>query len=622
MPKRLSLILAAAAALAVFTAAAAQPSVATLLPATTVLAVHLSPEGVDTSTLESLLADLDLDRAAQAARKLAALIEEADLAPSSGEDAPGPFTDLAAECPELADAVREDAFGPVVVGVSVSRFDPMPDLVAAARPAEPEAAARLVEAAVACLDGTVLGSEGGAELHLLADGSDMPLVMAAAEGFVVVATDPDLVRGALRRARGAGEPGFASTRLGSISGSMTDSGLGVTLDLAAAADALELYRGVLGEAPQAGPVLDRFVTTLRVLGGFAWHVTVDGGGVVVESVTAFDQRLAAAAGEDELLALLTCEGCEPTVPDLLPRDAVALSGGVYRVGALVDWLETWFADLREAGLVDADLRGTLEGALGVDLDDALLAWVGDSWHTAVLEVLGTDARTWLQGLPAVVAVPVSSEDAARRGVGLWLEALGNLGEMGELLAEDAGAPDELRLDGVVAVRERSYRGVGYLRLRAGPTFDLGVAVFGGHLVLGWPAASLHAAVDAYLGSYVPAGVAWRTYESLGIEGTGVTGYRLVDAPAFLRGLARVADLAAGPVATAAWLAAQGAAAGLAQDDAPGLPAEDLLTYDELIALADVVTEALEALADRTGVAVGTTELRNGARWTTWRLPLR
>src|SRR5690606_40384482 len=56
---------------------------------------------------------------------------------------------------------------------------------------------------------TLFRSEGGAELHLLADGSDMPLVMAAAEGFVVVATDPDLVRGALRRARGAGEPGFA-----------------------------------------------------------------------------------------------------------------------------------------------------------------------------------------------------------------------------------------------------------------------------------------------------------------------------------------------------------------------------------------------------------------------------
>ena len=615
MSQRLLVVLAAAA-LSSSPAARAQPSVASLLPETTVLALHASPEGVDASTLASLLDDLDVERAADALRKLGALIEgAADLAEAT-ED--GPLDELAAECPELADALEAAgrAFGPTAVGVSVSRFDPVPDLVLASRPAHDGAAEGLVAAAVECFGGTVLGREGTADVYLLFDGTDLPLLAAASEGFVVVSTDPELVRGALRRAHGSSEPGFATTRLGALSRAMTARGVGVSLNLAAAADALELYRGLFGEAPEAGPVLDRFVTTLRVLGGYAWHATVDSGGVVVESVAAYDARLAAEAGEGELLDLLTCDGCELGAADLLPPDAVALSGGVLPLRAFVAWLDSWLADLRAAGLVDADLRGLVARLLGVDLDAALLDWVGDSWHVATLDVIATDARSWLQGAPSVLAVPVASEDEARRGVALWLEALRRVGELGEGLAE--GAPVDLRLGGAVAVRERSYRGVDYVRVRAGTSLDLGVGVLGGHLLLARPAASLHAVIDVYLGSYRTVGRAWQTYESLALEGTAVDGYRIADVPAFLRGLAQVTDLAAGPLATAAWLGASGVAGELERDAGP----DELPTYDELIALADVVTEALELLADRTGVAIGTTELRGGARFTTWRLPLR
>lgn len=632
MPKRLTLPLAAAAALLAPAAVLAQTTVASLLPETTVLALHLSPEGVDTSTLGSLVDDLDLERAAASARSLAALFDEAAVggALHDAELPVDPLEELAVTCPDLAAALEAaaDSFGPTVLGVSLSRFDPVPDVVAVTRPEEHDVAARLVVAAADCLDGTSLGREGDAELYLLADGAELPFVVAESDGFLVASTDPELARGALRRAQGSREPGFADTRLGALSTSLTARGLGATLNLAAAADAVELYRGILGEAPEAGPLLDRFVTTLRALGGFAWHVSVDAGGLVVESVSAFDSRLAAEAGEDELLALLACRGCELSGPELLPRDAVGLSGGVFSASALVAWVDSWLADAREAGLVGDAAPGSLEGLLGVDLGDLLLDWVGDSWSAAWLDVLATDARPWLQGLPAVVTVPVTSEDEARRGVELWLDTLASLAAAGEEIVVEAGADGGLCLEGAVAVRERSYRGVDYLRLRSGPTLDLGVAVFGGHLVLGWPAASLHAAVDTYLGSPSAAGVAWRTYESLGLDGD-VVGYRLTDTPAFLRGLARVSDLAAGPLATAGWLAARGAAEaygrdgdGDGMDGASGAEPGDLPTYDDLVTLADLVTETLETLADRTGVAVGTTELRGGVRWTTWRLPLR
>jgi len=212
MSQRLLVVLAAAA-LSSSPAARAQPSVASLLPETTVLALHASPEGVDASTLASLLDDLDVERAADALRKLGALIEgAADLAEAT-ED--GPLDELAAECPELADALEAAgrAFGPTAVGVSVSRFDPVPDLVLASRPADDGAAEGLVAAAVECFGGTVLGREGTADVYLLFDGTDLPLLAAASEGFVVVSTDPELARGALRRAHGSSEP--ASRRRGS-----------------------------------------------------------------------------------------------------------------------------------------------------------------------------------------------------------------------------------------------------------------------------------------------------------------------------------------------------------------------------------------------------------------------
>ncbi len=622
MFKRSLIAVAAALALAA-PPALAQPALSSLLPETTVLALHVSPEGFDPTTLEALFSDLDVGKATEALSALGGLLGDADLA--GAEEPVDLLEEIAAGCPELAAALRdvEPALGPTVLGVSVSRFDPMPGLVAATRPADPGLAARLLQAAVGCLDGTELGVEGDSPLYLLADGSDMPLILAETSGTLIVATDPELARGAVRRSGAAGERGFANTRLGALSSGMTSRGLAVSLNLAAAADALELYRGALGDMPEAAPLAERFLTTLRVVGGFAWHVTADAGGLLVESVAAFDERLAEQVGEEALLALLTCSDCLPAEPTLLPRDAVAISGGAFSLRAFVDWVDSWLASAGELGVGGADLRDLLGEVLGVDVDAALLGWLGESWHAATLDVLGTDLRGWLQGLPTVVTVPVTSEPEARRGVALWPEALQGLGELvGSLGAE--GPAGDVRLEDAVSFRERAYRGVEYLRVRSGPTLDLGVAVFGGQLVVGWPVESLHAAIDVHLGTPQPAGTVWRTLEGLDLGAGGVVGYRLTDTSAFLRGIADVWDLAAGSVATAAWLGVNEAAELLEGEGgaSPTSAPPDLPSFDDLIGLADLVAEALELLADRTGVAVGTSEVRDGVRWSTWRLPLR
>ena len=112
MPRRLTTTLAAAL-LCAAAVGRAQPAIASLLPETTVLALHVSPDGVDTTTLEALLADLELDRAADAARQLAALFADvADVAEEPGEQ--DLLAELAAVCPEAAAAVEDGGgvFGP------------------------------------------------------------------------------------------------------------------------------------------------------------------------------------------------------------------------------------------------------------------------------------------------------------------------------------------------------------------------------------------------------------------------------------------------------------------------------------------------------------------------------
>ncbi len=610
--------------LALIAVGSAQAPLSELLPDTTLLAVHVSPEGFDATTVSELVGDLDLEPSLDVLKRAFSVIggelAEEDMFGDLREESP--FGELTESCPELSATIHAAVhdLGPSVAAVSFSRFDPEPALVFATRPEDPALAGELVASAVECLDGRSLGSQGESEMWVVGDGGDFPLVLAATGGTFAASSDPDALRAVLRRAEGTGDPGFTDTRIGRLTAGLTSRGVGFSVNLAAVADALEAFRFVASDEEATGALFDRLLATLRVVNGFAWHATVDAGGVLVESVASYDERLAAELGEDELIELLTCAGCRLGAPQLLPRDAVAVSGGVLPVDALVAWLDSWLSSLAELGAVPQgwDVRSAVGDVLGLDLDAALLGWLGDSWHAATLGVLDTDLRGWLQGPPTVVTVPVSSEDSARAGVAMWPTVLARLGDLTEGMSAGTDMEGAFRLDEAVSVREGVYRGVAYTRYRTGPSVDVGVAVFGGHLVIGSPVAALHEAIDVFHGDVVAAGPAWRTYEGLGLGEAEAQAYGVTYAPDLLRGIARVSDLAAGSFASVLWFGLQGAAVSMGSEaDLKALP-----SYDELIGVADAVTAALRTLADRTGPAVGTAELVNGARWSTWRLPLR
>src|SRR5690606_34783876 len=331
----------------------------------TIFALHLSPEGFDAGVVHGLFDELDTDAAKGVLMRLAAALEDA----AESGDVTGGFNELdllgelTEQCPELATAIEDavEAFGPTVAGVSVSRFDPEPALVFATRPHDPSLSGSLLSATVSCGDARELASEADVDLWVVGDGGDFPLVLADVDGTLLLASHPSVWRGLVSRASGDREPGLAGTRVGPLTGAMTSRGLGLTVNLSAAADALEAFRFLATEDDGTDVLFNRVLNTLRVVNGFAWHATVDAGGVLVESVSTFDARLAQEVGEEELLELLTCATCQLGDPTLLPQDAVALSGGMLPLGAFVDWVDSWLASVSDIGGVPEgwDLRTAL-----------------------------------------------------------------------------------------------------------------------------------------------------------------------------------------------------------------------------------------------------------------------
>ena len=608
----------------------AQRQLTDLLPDTTVLAVELAPQQFDPTALHGMFAELETAEAERVWGDYAALLSSfAGSSPFESSSVKQEFDsfrdDFIAECPALWTAVEAAASREwsAALGVSVSRFDPEPDLIFITQAASRSLSAQVLAGAITCFDGRRFGMEGSSPIYLFADGSEVPLLVAEVGGALVASSDPDLLRGTIRRANGSGEAALSDTRIASYSNQLEPAGIKVTLNLAAVADALAALRGAV--PPEATQLFDRLSTTLRVVNGVAWAVSMDADAVVVNSVSAWDAELAESSGEQALLAMLSCAECElPTTS--FPVHTVAVEAGAFPLNALVDWVDTWLEDLAESDVLGGDedfsVRGAFAEATGVDLGTALLDWLGGSFQSYTTGVYDTDLANWLMGLPTVTTVRVSSEEAAWRGVNAWLEIAENVSDMASRMM-DSNEPANTfgGFEHAVYVQELEYQGIDYLRVRAAPNLDVGVAVVNDHLVVASPVGALFQAIDGGRLGLPIIDRAARITDIAGIVNAAgangkLVGYSVIATPAFLQGLGRVAELASSGIATGLWLGGIGAAEELPAGSGVVPP-----SYSDALVLTDLLVEALELMTSKFGVASGTAVIENDARWTTWRLPL-
>lgn len=650
-------LLAAALALAVLVSQVAlaqgsHASFARILPETTIFALFAQPGTGSTEILEELADELDLEAAAETVRKLGVVLGSmADDAFDLGFDLTEPdgydemVGELTADCPALGDALAdlepEDLAGRAALGVSISGFAPLPALMAVVRTDDAELGNRLFEAVTDCYDSGVAMSEGSTPFYVLGDGSDFPVIVAQVDDTLLLASDPEVLRGMVRRAGGAAEPSLAGTRLGGLTRNLTGRGLAFTLNLAGAADVLAGFAPMLGGAPEQTRLIERVIASLRVINGVAASVTLDDAGLVFDSVVTVDVAAGEAAGEQELLDLLSCSGCADAAPSLIPSGAASLSRSSFSSAAMVAWLDSWLADIRpllgdelpaELTAETFTVAGLMEQYLGADLGSLGLDWLGTTTHVAQMGVYDSDLASWLQGPGLIITTPVSSEEAAREGLRQWHDLLESASPLFAELMDDEGLGDDvlagMTLESMLSFRTSIYRGVEYERLRSPYSGDYGIAVFGGNLVFAQPARAIEAAIDVHLGapSVVDDPLFGRLVAS---QPAAPAGYQLIDLPRYLGGLATITDLAAGPLASTMFIATQASWAETLDGDgssgaggASAVGPVDVPTFDELIRLADLSTEALELLAERTGIAVGSSEIIDGAHWSTLRVPLR
>lgn len=556
--------LAAAALLAPLAVAQSDGALERAAPPDALLALGFAPDGGVPQGLVDALGALDWEGAGATLMRLGALLgdDAFDLAGSGGMDADALQDGLAEACAPAADALTGiepmDLLVEGLLTVSIAPFAPMPQALAIARTSDAAAAGALQDALVGCFGGPSFDQDGVA-LHVLGDGGDLPLIVARVGDLFLAGTDPNLVRGAIRRANGADEPSLADGPLGAARAHLAPGGLDVAFDADALAAVLEGLSGSL--PPEANPVVVRAVAALRTLGAGATRAAWDDQGLRFEQVLVVPDD-----APDPALARLLTAAPRAGRPLWLPAEASAVASNHLPLRAWVDYVDGWLADLEPVTGVRADVRGLAADYLDLDLDAALLGWVGETVHTVTLEPLGTDLRGWVYGPATAMLVPVADEAAARAGIELLGPGL--LRTFASLAQLDAGspmdpfgadpfAPDPSGLDALfgtesVAVDTITIAGVDADRIRMGPTLDLAVAIVDGHLILATPPSALEALLAARAGGSDllsgTAGAPWRAaYAAVPDAARDVS---ISDVAATLAGLAELGELASQPLASA------------------------------------------------------------------------
>lgn len=469
------------------------------------------------------------------------------------------------------------------ITVSASPYNPVPAATALLRttPAAEPAYTEIHRALIRCTERTgnevVRLQEGGTPILVLGNAGDFPVAISRRGRLFIAGTNPEAVRGVLRRAEGSDEANFAETPLfRNNEDLLTRPGLNLALDAGVLAGTVESLSGSFTDA-QTAPLANRLVRTLRTLGTYAGTLSVGNGEVRLESQLTVNP----AGGDPELAALLLSDAPAPD-PRFAPRSAYSVMAANVPVGPLFEYLDGWARLAGQATGQPLGLRRLARDA-GLDLDVALLDWLGDESESAVLEPLGTDLTPYLYGQAQVFAVETRGEAATRAGfdeLGRFFARLVREGEFGEM----EGALLES------ATEQTTFGGVATERTRIGPNIDLGVAFVGDTLLVGMPASALESAISVQRGDLrsVMDDADFQAARAAMPETVTQLGY--TDVPRQVQGLSDLFGLASQPLAfTASTFLNE-----LGSGEVEGV------TFADLLHVTDLLPETLSILAEHTG----------------------
>lgn len=345
--------------------AASGQELARLLPADTVFALGIEDLQGVSAEIEDFRAEFERLELTEALTALFGGIDELDDATEGlseeAERLQAPLEGLATN-----DLIGQEAW----ISISISATNPLPVVTLVTRlsgDALPAARDLLAES-----NYEAERREGDYTFYeMIVEDPDVPtqiLAYSLADDVLALSSNPDALRGVLRRLSGANEPNFVSSQgYESTLGQLSSGNLYGYLDYAQVASSLQ----PLGQGLGFDAAINRLAQAFNTAGTSAGVVRVTSDGLVSEGF----QAVNADGGDLVLYNLLT--GALPASrgsSDLAPEDALSYTSSYIDLSAWWNYLNDLSASVPELG---GDLDSLLGEFLGVDLQRSFFSWAGE-----------------------------------------------------------------------------------------------------------------------------------------------------------------------------------------------------------------------------------------------------
>lgn len=404
------------------------------------------------------------------------------------EAIPAEFADL-----DLFDFLGDEAW----FAVSASRTSPLPAFSAVARlsPAAAAALQQTLDREVADGEFQTL-TEGNIEFRVGAsDEFDDPIAFAIDGNFVAVSTNPDVLRGVLRRYQGAAEPSFLDSRgYADTVAPLLPSNMVVYFDLPHIVDLAEPF--VTGMGFDAS--VARLARALRTFGSYASVSRITNDGIETLSL----QVLGDPSLDPALYDLLSTNvPASPSAQAFVDANAVSYQASGVNISGWWNYLSNLTADLQELGV--GNLDEFIAQNIGLDLNQMLFGWMGNTFAAVTPFTTVADIGVTPDNLLGDSLYLIETTDPAAADMGL--EMLISMGTMfaGAFLdpyGEGDGMP--------AAPTERTVAGVTVDSYDIGEGVVVEVAITGGYVIVATSSDVMDGALQAYAaGGSLPASLA-------------------------------------------------------------------------------------------------------------------
>lgn len=419
---------------------------------------------------------------------LSTLGQEA-AAESKGQQGPkqkAQASDLTPEEKELLKSLGSlDIWGQEVwFGLSASTYSPIPAFTLIAKVNDKGAQTLTKVLADAPKNQRQNLQESGVPFTQLSVNTDSPITEVAYslhKDLFIFSTNPEELRGTLRRYSGSDEPNFATNALYSDTlGSLTPGNFYSYLDMAKIAEVAAPY----GQNMGFDPLVKRLSESFTTAGALASSSAITDEGMSSESLQFVNRN----GGDVALYRLLTSPtAISQNIP--VPSDAISYSAAAFNASGWYEYLNDIARAVPELG---GDLDSFVMSMTGISLRDSIFSWTGNELAT-ISTSLGAatqpgKANENLLG-DSVYLIQTKNDAAATRGID---NLLSNLGMMASAMNDPQGQGGQ----GSFNKKQESIAGTNVTRLNLAPGANLYYTVKDGYLLLATGKKSLESTLTA------------------------------------------------------------------------------------------------------------------------------